>query len=108
MKSTAILGILKGWYFVFEAWNTDSSDQAFLLSHVNRLSQNHPTIPIWRYVVLKRPQEKGNSFSLVDYDKKVVCNPLIFLNNEYQGDWSQVSHLDLIAAQKIAKESLGF
>lgn len=109
--NTAIIGILKGQYFVFENWTADelnsTRNQWILNKHIERLSLNHPSISVWRYVTFNNEYElfKGDSFKLLDYDK-IVKSEQPCLSRISQ-DWSKVSHYDLLVSAKLAKRELG-
>lgn len=108
--NTAIVAIISRQYFVFESWITENPDdkrnQWILNKHIERLSLNRPDVSLWHYIVTKNKLNKGDRFSILDYDKKVErCQHCI---SHRPQDWQQVSQYDLMLSAKLAKKDLGF
>lgn len=107
--NTAIVAVIKRQYFVFESWIVEDPDerrnQWILNKHIERLSSNHPDVGLWHYVVTRNRLNKGDNFSIIDYDRIVQkCQHCI---NPRQQDWKSVSQYDLLVTAKLAKKDLG-
>lgn len=107
--NTAIVGILKGQYFVFESWTVDdpnsNRNQWILNKHIERLSSNHPLISVWYYITSKNQLSKGDNFKILDYDTIVETEQPCL--SSISQDWSNVSTYDLIVSAKLARSDLG-
>lgn len=108
--NTAIVAVIKKRYFVFEVWTAENPDdkrnQWILNKNIERLSSNRPDVSLWHYVVTKNKLNKGDDFSIIDYDRIVQkCQHCI---NPRQQEWKSVSRYDLLVSARLAKKDLGF
>lgn len=108
--NTAIVAVIKRQYFVFEAWTVedpgDKRNQWILNKNIERLSSNRPDVSLWHYIITEDKLNKGDNFSIIDYDKIVKqCQHCISHRSQ---DWKNVSQYDLMLSAKLAKKDLGF
>ena len=106
---TAIVGKLKGQFYVFASWDTDDllnpQNMKKVSSHIERVSANHTKIPLLHYITTKKPLSQGDVFSIWQWDDVVASSEDHI--NRYFTDWQEVNYLDLIQSAKKAKLELG-
>ena len=107
--NTAVVGRFKGVWYVFAEWETkvliDRRNQVAVLNAIRKASADHPEIPIFHYVVLKKLLLVGNTFKYTEWDDLVISSEIH--QNENPQEWGKVNLYDVLVASKQAKQELG-